>query len=377
MDFSLTPEQKAIRDSVRQYCRENYSFRSRMMLLHSELGFSRDHWTTFGELGWIGAGFPEDVDGFGGSVIESAIILEEFGRALVLEPYLSCAVLAGQALNFSGDEARKKILPALVNSKIILGMAHFEPTSAGCMELVQTRALPSSGCGYVLTGTKSSILGGPSADKFLISARTSGNDRDDDGVSMFLVDKDTAGITRTDYRLIDGARVSDLTLNNVQICEEALVGVAGAALPAIRYAFDHAIVCSCAEAVGAMDNVLSLTSEHLKGRDQSGAPLSTYQALQHRMADMLVETEMARSALHMGLSALSQPDPRLRRKATAACKVQVSHSARFVGGNGIQLHGAIGMTDEHRIGQYFKRLTVLSTFLGSTDFQLEQFASLS
>lgn len=377
MDFCLTSEQSTIRDSVRQYCRENYSFRSRMALLHSESGFSRDHWVTFGELGWIGAAFPEDVEGFGGSAIESAIILEEFGRALVLEPYLSSAVLAGQALNFSGAEVRKKILPALVNGKIILGMAHFEPSSCGRIELVETRALPSGECGYVLTGTKSSVLGGPSADTFLVSARTSGDECDPNGISMFLVDRNADGVSRTDYQLIDGTRVCDLEMKEVVICKEALVGAVGTALPAIAYAVDHAIVGSCAEAVGAMDNVLSLTSEHLKGRHQSGAPLSTYQALQHRMADMLVEVELARSALHMGLSGLSQPETKLRRKASAACKVQVSRSARFVGGNGIQLHGAIGLTDEHRIGQYFKRLTVLASLLGGVDFHLQQFGRLS
>jgi alkylation response protein AidB-like acyl-CoA dehydrogenase len=345
-----------------------------MALLQSSLGFSRDHWETFAELGWLGAALPEHVDGFGGSAVESAIILEEFGRALVVEPYLSCAVLALQAINQSGDDARLKFLPAAMNGRSIFALAHSEPDSAARGKAIETRARASDHCGFLLNGRKSFVLAGSAADKLLVSATTSG---ESGGLTLFAIDQNAPGLQRNEYRLIDGTRACDITLQNVPVCKEALVGTEGEAFPAIEIAFDHAVVCSCAEALGAMEGVLAATAEFLKGRDQSGAPLSTYQALQHRMADMLVEVELARSAMHMGLSALEQKDQRLRQKGVSACKVQVSQSAKFVGTNGIQLHGAIGLSNEHRIGQYFKRMTVLNGIFGGIDFHLERFLELA
>jgi alkylation response protein AidB-like acyl-CoA dehydrogenase len=262
-----------------------------------------------------------------------------------------------------------------MNGKSILALAHREGGAWGRTHDINTSASASESCGFVLNGTKSFVLSGPAADQFLISARTSSDDRD--SIALFLVNQTAPGLQQQPYRLIDGTRVCDLTLDEVAVCKDAIVATGSSVSSAIENAFEDAIVCSCAEALGAMEGALWLTVEYLKGRDQSGAPLSTYQALQHRMADMLVEVEISRSAVHLGLSALAHKDEQRRRKAISACKVQVSQSAKLVGETGVQLHGAMGLANEHRMGQYFKRLTVIAGLFGGVESHLDQFGSLN
>jgi alkylation response protein AidB-like acyl-CoA dehydrogenase len=377
MDFQLSDEQLMIQESVRRFCTSDYDFEQRRVLHNSAEGFSRAHWHTFAELGWLGIALPEAVGGFGGSMEDEAIVMEEFGRALVLEPYLSCVIYAARVVLAAGTAAQSETLlaPVIAGEKL-LALAHSEPAARGRVSFVETAAQADGQGGYRLNGFKSLVLGGPSADTVIVSARTAGAAADRDGITLFAIDAASAGIERRDYRMVDGIRVADITLRDVQVGADSVLGVSGTAFAALDLATNHAILALCAEALGAMDRALWMTRDYLKTRKQYGVTLNTFQALQHRMADMLVELEQTRSMLYQGFAALTQTDPELRRKGVSATKVQIGRSGQFIGGNAIQLHGGIGVTDEFIVGHLFKRLTTASLLFGNTDFHLQQFASL-
>jgi alkylation response protein AidB-like acyl-CoA dehydrogenase len=362
MDFSLTQEQQALQDSVRRFCEREYGFEQRRRLLTGGDGFARAHWATFAELGWLGAGLPEEAGGYGGGPVETMIILEQMARALVLEPFLSCAVLAAQAIAAQASPGQREALlePIIAGERLVV-LAHDGPAPT---------TAERRGTGYVLNGRKNFVLGGPSADPLLVSAG-----HGDGGVSVFAVDPAAPGVTRHDYHAVDGRRVSDIMLDSVETGPEALIGEEGTARPAIELAIDHGIIGLCAEAVGAMDAALWLTRDYLKTRRQFGQPLNAFQALQHRMADMLIETELARSMLYRGVAALAETDPAARRRGVSAAKVQIGEAGYFVGGQAIQLHGAIGLTEEYSVGHYFKRLTLVRGLFGATDAHLARFAA--
>lgn len=378
MDLSYSSEQIALQEAVRRFCDKNYNFLLRNKILQGGEGREANHWKLFAELGWLGAGLPEDVGGSGGSAIEVSILTEAFGRALVVEPFIPCAVLAAQVVNAgASDEQRRDLLGPLVGGELMLAFAHGEAEAGGRPQHVATRAVPRADGQYVVDGEKTVVLGGPFADKFVVSARTAGDSGDRDGISLFLVSADTAGITRRNYRLVDGTRASDLVLDQVVLPPYALLGQAGGAIDAIELAIDHAATAACAEACGAMDSVLWLTRDYLKTRNQYGATLNTYQALQHRMADMLVESEMSRSMLFNALNAMQQDDADARRKGVSASKVLIGQRGQFVGSNAIQLHGGMGVTEEYIIGHYFKRLVAIGSQFGHTDYHLERFGSFA
>jgi alkylation response protein AidB-like acyl-CoA dehydrogenase len=358
MDFSFTHEQQALADSVRRYGERDYGFEARRKLLAGTEGFSRDNWRNFAELGWLGAGLSEEAGGFGGGPIETMIILEQMGRALMLEPFLSCAVVAVQAiLAQATPEQRDALLPAIVAGEMVVALANGPSAEAIRM-----------GDGYVLNGRADFVLGGPSADLLLVTARSGA------GVSLFQVDPACPGAARHDYHAVDGRRVSDIVLESVKAAPDALLGWEGTAAAAVALAEDHAAMGLCAEAVGAMDAALWLTRDYLKTRRQFGTALSEFQVLQHRMADMLIETELARSMLYRGVAALGETDPAARRKGVSAAKVYVGEAGCFVGAQAIQLHGGIGVTEEHVVGHYFKRLTLVRGLFGTTDSHLARFA---
>jgi alkylation response protein AidB-like acyl-CoA dehydrogenase len=378
MDFSLTPEQQALRESVQRFCEREYQFDARRKLLSSSEGFARAHWATFVELGWLGAGLAEEVGGYGGSPIESALILEQMAKALVLEPFLSCAIIASQAIIAqASQEQRDRLIGSIIGGEIIAALAHDEPGSRGLDVLVETVAR-RQGNSIHLTGQKSFVLGGPSADLLLVSARSAASDgslRDD--VSLFCVDPKASDIRRHDYRAVDGRRVSDFVFTDLRLEPDALLGEEGKALAAIERAYDHGRIGLCAEAVGAMDAALWQTRDYLKIRKQFGTTLGSFQALQHKMADMLIETELARSMLYRGLAALIDDDPLQRRKIVSAVKAQIGEAAHFVTGQAIQLHGGIGVTEEYNIGHYFKRAVLIRGLYGASDSHLSRFARLS
>lgn len=370
MNFALLPEQSELRDSVRKFCEKEYDFSSRHKILISKNGISARMWSRFAELGWLGAGLAEDQGGYGGGALENMLILEQFGRALVLEPFLSSVVIASEALAAHADAPQRETwLAPLIDGTQIAVLAHNEPGRAQDNPVAMT-AKPS-GNGIKLNGRKSFILGGPSADLILVTAM------DDDGViGLFAVEPDTPGVQRIDYHAVDGRRVADYVLNDVRLGAEARIGAADA-LPAVERALDHGVIGLCAEALGAMEVALATTRDYISTRKQFGVTLSTFQALQHRMADMHVEAVLARSMLYRGIAALAIQNPQDRQREVSAVKAFISEAGMFIGAQSIQLHGGIGITEEYTVGHYFKRLVLARNLFGSADTHLTRFLRLS
>lgn len=368
MNFDLSSEQQSLQDSVKRFCERQYPFERRQALLRGEAGFERDDWAAFAELGWLGAGLPEEAGGFGGGPIENALILEQLARALVVAPFLSSAVIATQAVARAATaEQREAMLTPLIAGERIAALAHGETQQHSFAPLLTTKAQTTAE-GYRLDGRKTFVLGGQAADVFVVSASHQG------GVSLFAVPADAAGLERVNYHAVDGRRVSDLTLKGVKVGPDALIGEAGEAQEAIEYALDYGVIGLCAEAVGAMDAALWITRDYLKTRKQFGVTLNTFQALQHRMADMLVETELARSMLYRGLAALTLDNANARKQAVSAAKAQIGEAGFFVGSQAVQLHGGIGVTEEYIVGHYFKRLALVRGLFGTSDQHLARFS---
>jgi len=373
MEFSLSREQVALRDNVQRYCREHYDSNKRRTLLHSATGFSMEHWTAFADLGWLGAALPEEVGGYGGSIVEMAVILEEFGRALVLEPYLFSAVLSARAVCMAADHAQSRaVLEPMILGSSLLALAHRESDHPNGASSIATTAQRLANGGFTLQGAKRMVLGGNHAHRFIVSARTSGELNDSDGVSLFLLEHTASGLSRRSYRTLDGRGAADLHFNAVHLDEAALLGVEGAGFGAAECAIDWAIVGLCAEALGSMDSVISTTLSHLKTRRTYGSLLSEYQSLQHRIADMLVEFEMSRSIFHFALATFTSGDREATRRAASSAKALIGRAGNFIAANGIQLHGATGMLEDYVIGQQFKRLTVVEALFGNSDFHLSR-----
>jgi alkylation response protein AidB-like acyl-CoA dehydrogenase len=367
MDFDFSDEQQGLQDSVKRFCERDHAFEKRQALLKGEDGFDRAHWATFAELGWLGAGLSEEQGGFGGGPIENAVILEQLARGLVVAPFLSSAVIATQAIaRLASADQRESLLAPLISGESIAALAHGETAQHVFNGDLSTRATKTKN-GYRLDGRKTFVLGGQAADIVLVSAA------DGDGVSLFSVPADTAGLERVSYHAVDGRRVSDITLKGVEVGADALIGAAGGAAEAIEFALDYGTIGLCAEAVGAMDAALWITRDYLKTRKQFGVTLNTFQALQHRMADMLVETELARSMLYRGIAALSLDSASGRQRGVSAAKAQIGEAGFFVGAQAVQLHGGIGVTEEYIVGHYFKRLALIRGLYGSSDQHLTRF----
>ena len=377
MDFELSDEQNMLKDSVERFVKDNYSTEARAKLAETELGFSRDHWKTMAELGWLGMPFPEEVGGFGGTAIETAIMMENMGSGLVLEPFLSTVILGGGLVAEAGSEAQiEAIIPEVIEGNMMLAFAYAEAQSRFDLNDVETTAT-KSGDGYVLNGHKAVVYHGTTADKIIVSARTSGDSRDENGISLFVVDNNSSGVTRRDYRTIDGQRAADITFKDVKVGADALLGEEGGAFPVIEKVVNRAIAALCAEAVGAMQAANNITNEYLKERKQFGIPIGKFQVLQHRMVDMYMEAEQSKSMSDMVAMKLEVDDETELRKAVAAAKAQVGQAAKFVGQQSIQLHGGMGMTDEYSIGHYFKRLTTIEMLFGNTDHHFKKYAALA
>ncbi|MBM7063002.1 acyl-CoA dehydrogenase family protein [Pseudomonas sp. UL073] len=363
MDFQLTSEQQLLQDSVRRYVDKAYGFEARTALLHSGRNGSAANWQLFAENGWLMAALPEEYGGLGGTLEDSVIIAQELGRGLVLEPYLGCAVLAAQTLVAAGSPAQQAaLLPQLADGSYRLALAYSEPASRGMPDIVALRA-ERSGDSFLLHGTKSLVLGAVDAQAFIVSARIDGTA----GISLLLVDGDSAGLTRQALPLHDGSWVEELTFAGVRVSADALLGEAGQGLGALRAGLANGTLVLCAELIGAMEKTLEVTAEYLKVRKQFGVPISAFQALQHRMADMAAELELARSMLHAALASLANDAEPARLKTLSAAKMLIGRAAKVVCGQGIQLHGGIGMTEEYLVGHYYKRAVVAELLLGSSD----------
>lgn len=355
MDFALDEMQTMIKDSVARWAEKEYDFEKRRKLA-AESGFSEDHWRLFAEMGWLGAGLSEEDGGLGGGAEAAAILAEEFGKVLLLEPYLAVTVLAAQCLLGTGDEAARALVPEIAAGETRVALAHEEVKAMGVLSHVATTASADG----AIDGVKTLVIGAPFASKLIVSARKSGDMRDESGIALYLVDVDAPGVEMRDYRLSDGQRASEITFSGAK---GELIAADG--FPALDRAYAHAIVILAAEAVGAMERAMWITRDYLKTRKQFGRTLNEFQSLQHRMADMLIELELARSALYRALGQLDA-DPAERRLILAALKVQLGKSTRFVGAQAIQLHGGIGVTEEYSIGHYFKRLILVDSQFGSS-----------
>lgn len=371
MDFELNHEQVLLQDSVRRFVEKQYDFDTRRKLVREGGGFDPKHWAVFAELGWLAIGLPEEHGGLGGSAVELAIILEELGKGLVVEPFLPVAVLAAQALAASGVTGEAaQVLADIGTGTARPVLAHGEIDALGEIGFVETAAV-RGGSGWSLTGRKSLVVGAPFATHYLVSARTSGAPDDLQGISLFLLQPGDAGLERIDVRLSDSSRASEIVLSAAEVPAARLIGTEGNAFAALATAHAHATTLICAEAIGAMDKALWITRDYLKTRQQFGQPIGNFQALQHRMADMLIELELSRAQLFAALAALGSA-PAVRDRAVSSAKVQIGKAARLVGGQAIQLHGGIGITEEYVIGHYFKRLTMINNAFGNVGFHLDR-----
>tara|TARA_R100000005_G_C5003601_1_gene212044 strand:- start:601 stop:1734 length:1134 start_codon:yes stop_codon:yes gene_type:complete len=377
MDFELSDEQNLLKDSVERFVKDNYSAEARAKLSETETGFSRNHWKKMAELGWLGLPFSEEVGGFGGTAVETMIMMESMGRGLVLEPFLTTVVMGGGLVAEAGNDTQiEAIIPAVIEGDLMLAFAYAEPQSRFDLNDVETTA-KKSGDGYVLNGHKSVVYHATTADKIIVSARTGGNSRDEDGISLFIVDNNTAGLSRRDYRTVDGQRAADVTFDNVKVGADALLGQEGKAYPVIEKIVDRTIAALCAEAVGAMQAAIEITNGYIKERKQFGAPIGKFQVLQHRMVDMYMEAEQSKSMSDMVAMKLGLDDVQDRRRSVAAAKAKIGQGAKFVGEQAVQLHGGMGMTDEYSIGHYFKRLMTIEMLLGNTDYHFKRYAALA
>ena len=368
MNFNYTEEQLALQDTLRRFIAKDYAFEHRRALAKSADGFDREAWKTFADFGILALPFHEDFGGLNGTAVDTMLVMEMLGRGLALEPYVSTVVLCGGLIRDAGSAAQKEaLLPAIAGGELMLALAHHEPGGRYEIERVATTATPT-GSGWQLDGAKAVVLGAPSADKLIVSAR------DGKGVSLFLVDPKAPGVSMRAYPTQDGARAADIRLAKVAVGSDALIGPAGNALPVIERALDYANAALCAEAVGVMSALNEVTLEYLKTRKQFGVPIGNFQALQHRMADMVIATEQARSMATLAAVRVDSADAAERCRAVAAAKAYVSQSARLVGQQAVQLHGGMGVVDELNVSHYFKRLTMIGLTFGDADYHLGRFS---
>lgn len=378
MDFNLTNEQELLRDGLTKFLASRYDLASSRAAAKTGPGWQPEIWRGFAdELGILGATLPEEAGGIGGGPVETMVIAEALGHALVIEPFVDTVVVAGGLLHRSGDESAAALLEDIVAGSSIAALAATEPTSGDNWRDVSTTAR-RDGEEWVLNGTKVMAVNAPLATHLLVTARTSGERDDTDGISLFVVDiaSLSTGFTAHPYRTVDDRRASDLTFSDVRLPASALLGAEGQAWPSLELARDEGAAAVCAEAVGGMRKVLADTVEYCKQRQQFGLPIGSFQALQHRMVDMHMEVEQASAAVYLAVLNLDA-EPAQRARAVSAAKATIGRAARFVGQNAVQLHGGMGMTEELAIGHYFKRLTAVQYEFGSTDYHVSRYAELT
>ena len=375
MDFTFNEEQSLIQDQVDQFVQKEYDWETRQALSNSDLGFGEDNWKKFADLGWLGICVSEDSGGFGGSSIESMLIMEAFGKGLVVEPFLETVIMSGGLIDDHGsDEQKSSVLEPAISGEMHLALAYAEPQSRFNLSDVVTEA-KSDGDSFILNGYKSVVMNGPSADKIIISARSSGAQLDESGISLFIVDANSDGLNKTNYKTVDGRRASDLTLENVSVSKSSLIGDQDKGFAILDSAIDKAILAISAEAVGAMEVLYKTTVEYTKTREQFGTAIGKFQVLQHRMVDMFMEYEQCKSLLYMA-TMKHEEGAEDAKKAISGLKYQVGKAGKFIGQQAVQLHGGMGVTDELNVGHYFKRLTTVGTIFGNTDYHLKKYTSL-
>jgi len=376
MDFAFTPEQDMLRDTVARLIREQYDFDTRRKVAKAEPGWRPQMWAQFAELGLLGASFPEADGGFGGGPIEAMIISEEFGKGLVIEPYLQTVVIGGGFLRHGGTAAQKEEnLADLIGGERRYAFAYSEPKSRFDLNDVATTA-KKDGKGFVLNGQKAVVLGAPFATHLIVTARTSGAQRDASGVTVFLVPKNAKGVSTRDYPTVDGLRAAEVYFENVAVGADAVIGEVDNGMPLIEKVVDEAIASLCAEAVGCFKVLNEATLAYSKQRKQFGQPIGNFQVLQHRMVDMFMACEQSISMVYMVTLKLGEPD-RQRKLAASAAKVQIGKAGKLISQDAVQIHGGMGMTDELNVGHFFKRVTMIESQFGNTDWHLRRYTELS
>jgi len=375
MNFELSQEQQLLADSLKRFATNDYGFDARGKIVASPRGWSAEVWAALAEMGLLGLPFPAEHDGFGGTAVDVMIVMEAIGEALIVEPYLATVGLGGQFVTRGGSPAQqKRLLPAIAQGQCRMAFAHIEPGARYDLAQVGLRAR-REGDGFVLDGDKRVVLHGTAADVLVVSARTAGQSTDSHGVSLFLVDKTAPGLTVKEYRTIDELRAADISFSVVAVPRDALVGLEGAGLPLIEEVVDYATALLCAEAVGAIRFANDTTLEYLKTRRQFGVPIGTFQVLQHRMVDMVISYEQARSMAYLACVKVDTAGAAERRRVISAAKVKVADACRHVSQESVQLHGGMGMSEELKVSHTFRRLTMIGQTFGDAEHHLERFAA--
>ncbi|WP_269716714.1 acyl-CoA dehydrogenase family protein [Caulobacter sp. NIBR2454] len=376
MDFNFSEEQSMLRDTIASYLQDKYDFETRRKIVSSESGWRADYWKAFAEeLGILGAPFSEELGGLGGGALDNMIVMEEFGKALVIEPYLGTVIIGGGFLKHSGHASAADHIASIVAGEMVVAFAYAEAQGRYTLSDLKTTA-KKDGSGWLLNGHKAVVVGAPFASHLIVTARTGGSQRETSGVSVFLVDKHAKGVTTRDYPTVDGGRASEVYFDNVSVPADALIGAEGAALPLVEKVVDEATAAVCAEAVGVMRKLHEGTLDYAKQRKQFGTAISNFQVLQHRMVDMFIELEQSVSMTYMATLKLDESDVE-RAKAVSSSKVRIGRALKFCGQSAIQIHGGMGMTDELAIGHYFKRGTIIEGLFGSVDHHLSRYERLS
>jgi pimeloyl-CoA dehydrogenase small subunit len=375
MDFALTDEQRLLRDSVDRLVADRYAFDQRKAYHQEPNGWSAALWSQYAELGLLGLPFAEQYGGFGGGAVEVMQVMEAFGRALILEPYVASVVLGGTAIRLGNNEQQKsRVLPAVADGSMKLAFAHGERQARYDLTDVMTTAR-KDGSGWVLDGAKSVVTHGDCADALVISARNSGERDDVNGITLFLVDANANGVARRGYAMRDEQRAAEVSLSGVRVDADAILGEVGNGLSLIEHIIEAGIAATAAECVGCMDALYGMTLEYSRTREQFGRTIGSNQVVQHRLADMLMSLEQGRSMAMLAAMMVDEPDRSERTHNIAMAKVGVSQAGRFVSQNAVQLHGGIGMTEELAVGHYFRRCMVIERLFGDTAHYLAKLAA--
>jgi alkylation response protein AidB-like acyl-CoA dehydrogenase len=376
MDFELSNEQRLLVDSVVSFVKKDAPIERSRKQRDIDPGWSKEIWAQMGELGWLGLPFPESAGGFGTSFLEAALLLERFGTTLVPEPYVPSVLLAGMALCKAGSTAQQEqYLAPMIGGESTLALAFAERDSRYEVTHVSTRAEKKPGGGYLLRGQKIWVLNGDSADQLVVSARTSGGPTDAQGVSLFVVPRSAANLKLTPLKTMDGRRAALIDFDGVTLPAEARLGEEGASVPLLEELMDIGAAAACAEGAGIIEAVTNMTRDYLCDRVQFGVAVGSFQALQHRAVDMFIELQLAKGTLLLAALKVDAPEAE-RKRAISTAKVQLTHSSNFVARQGIQLHGGIGVTDEHNVGLYFKRVNVLNALFGDEEHHVRRFSHL-
>jgi alkylation response protein AidB-like acyl-CoA dehydrogenase len=375
VNFDYSEEQQLLAQSVRQFLTKEYTFAARQAIIESDQGYSEQVWSTFAEMGLLGLPFASEVGGFGGNAVDLMPVMEAIGDGLIVEPYMTSVGLGGQLIARGGSQTQQQeILPALIAGRCKLAFAQTEREARYNLAHVVCRAEKTDN-GYRLEGEKCVVLHAPGADTLIVSARTAGSPTAADGISLFIIDPSAPGVTLTPYRTIDNLRAADVHFAGTVVPAGALIGPEGQALPLIEAVVDYATALVCAEAVGAMHFANDTTLEYLKTRKQFGVPIGSFQALQHRMVEMTIIAEQARSMACLACVKADSADADERRRTISAAKIHIADACRHISQEAVQLHGGMGMTEELKVSHTFRRLTMIAQTFGDADHHLERFAA--